>query len=299
VAARNIDRRAFLRNFTALSGGCGLLSACGRADFAEPGGGTLLARLRAAGEVRVGYSNEAPYSYIGEDAELTGEAAELAKVVFCRLGVEEIVPVPCEFGSLIAGLKVGLFDVIAAGMAIRQDRCAQVLFTDPEFVTPAAFLVPAGNPHGVRTFTDVARQRLRLGVLSGGVERSYARQAGVRQDQVVAYPDPSRAMDAVRSGALDAFASTTISLRHALSRDRDARLAVTAPFVPVLNGDEQFTAGAFAFPPDQERIVTEFNAELAQLKKSGQLLEIMRPFGFTDAEMTDMRANELCTNGRA
>ena len=34
--------------------------------------------------------------------------------------------------------------------------------------------------------------------------------------------------------------------------------------------------------------------ELRKLKESGELLRILRPFGFTKNEMTDMTAKELC-----
>ena len=52
--------------------------------------------------------------------------------------------------------------------------------------------------------------------------------------------------------------------------------------------------GAFAFLLDQQNIVTAFNAELTKLKESGELLEIVGPFGFTEEEMTDLTAEDLC-----
>ena len=39
---------------------------------------------------------------------------------------------------------------------------------------------------------------------------------------------------------------------------------------------------------------TPRNVELHKLKKSGELFRILRPFGFTKAEMTDLTAKELC-----
>ncbi|MBA3278940.1 MAG: ectoine/hydroxyectoine ABC transporter substrate-binding protein EhuB, partial [Geodermatophilaceae bacterium] len=34
--------------------------------------------------------------------------------------------------------------------------------------------------------------------------------------------------------------------------------------------------------------------ELANLKDSGRLLEIIEPFGFSEAELTDLTTDELC-----
>ncbi|CAM3978095.1 ectoine/hydroxyectoine ABC transporter substrate-binding protein EhuB [Kibdelosporangium persicum] len=244
--------------------------------------------------MRIGFANEAPYSFINSEAELTGEAAEVAKVVFSRLGVPNLVPIPSEFGSLIAGLKVGLFDVIGAGMSILPKRCEQVLFTNPDFVAPAAFLVPKGNPKGIRTFAEVAQQNLRLGVLIGATEKDYAIANGVPENRITAYQNQPSGLEAVNTGREDAFSLTSISLRDILAKNPGAPLEVTTPFVPEVDGRPQFTSGGFAFLPDQANIVAAFNEELAKLKKSGELLRILRPFGFTEAEMTDLTARELC-----
>nr|WP_198151944.1 ectoine/hydroxyectoine ABC transporter substrate-binding protein EhuB [Kibdelosporangium sp. MJ126-NF4]CTQ92424.1 amino acid ABC transporter, periplasmic amino acid-binding protein [Kibdelosporangium sp. MJ126-NF4] len=272
------------------------LPGCTRVDLsAEPNGGTLLDRLRQQGEVRIGFGNEAPYSFINSEAELTGEAAELAKVVFARLGVPKLVPIPSEFGSLIAGLKVGLFDVIGAGMSILPKRCKQVLFTNPDFIAPAAFLVPKGNPKGIKTFAEVAQQNLKIGVLIGATEKDYAVANGVPANRITAYQNQPSGLEAVNTGREDAFALTSISLRYILSKNPGAPLEVTTPFVPEVDGKPQFSSGGFAFLPDQGNIVAAFNKELDDLKKSGELLHILRPFGFTEAEMTDLTAQKLCT----
>jgi polar amino acid transport system substrate-binding protein len=65
--------------------------------------------------------------------------------------------------------------------------------------------------------------------------------------------------------------------------------------VPEVDGVPQRTGGAFAFLRDQQNIVDAFNGELDKLKQSGDLLEIVKPFGFTEAEMTDLQATDLCT----
>ena len=66
-------------------------------------GGDLLDRLKAQGVVRLGIAGEIPFGYIDKNGELTGEAPELARVIFKRLGVDSVQPVPTEFGSLIPG----------------------------------------------------------------------------------------------------------------------------------------------------------------------------------------------------
>jgi polar amino acid transport system substrate-binding protein len=299
MSGQSWTRRDFLRRTGALSaltvvGGLGL-SACSKVDLeSEPDGGTLLDRLRDRGEVKVGFANEAPYSFINNDAEFTGEAVELAKVIFSRLGIPNLEPIPSEFGSLIAGLKVGLFDVIGAGMFILPERCAQVLFTNPDYQATAAFYVREGNPLGITTYADVAAQGIRLGTLIGAVEKSYATDNGVSEDNIVEYQDALSGLDAVNTDRVDAFSLTTVSLKYTLSTRPGMPIEVTEPFVPEVDGVVQQTGGAFAFLRDQQNIVTAFNDELAKLKDSGELLEIVSPFGFTEEELTDLTAEDLC-----
>lgn len=294
-------RRDFLRRTGALSaltmvgGGLGL-SACSKVDLeSEPNGGTLLDRLRERGSVRVGFANEGPYSYVNGDAEVTGEAVALARAIFGRLGVPELEPIPSEFGSLIAGLKVGLFDVIGAGMFILPERCAEVLFTNPDYQATAAFLVPKGNPLGIQTYEDVAANPdIRLGTLIGAVEATYATGAGVSEDAITPYQDALSGLDAVNTERVDAFSLTTASLKYTLSTTPNTDLEVTQPFVPEVDGVPQETGGAFAFLLDQQNMVNAFNEELGKLKESGELLDIVGPFGFTEEEMTDLTAEDLC-----
>jgi polar amino acid transport system substrate-binding protein len=289
-------RRDFLRwSSTLVMVGAGL-SACSRVHLEdEPNGGTLLDRLRDAGEVRIGFANEAPYSYIDSNAEITGEAAELAKVIFRRLGVPEVTPIPSEFGSLIPGLKVGLFDVIGAGMFVTPVRCAEVLFTNPDYEAKTSFLVPKGNPKGLRTYADViAQQDVRLGTMIGAAEQIDAIDSGVDESRMTSYPDALSGLEAVEADRVDAFALTRISLNDVLGKNPGAPLELTEAFVPEIDGVPRRTGGAFAFLKDQQNIVDAFNAELSELKESGELLEIVRPFGFSEAEMTDLTATELC-----
>jgi polar amino acid transport system substrate-binding protein len=301
VCAASLGRRGFLRGATggaiALAmGGASTIAGCSRVDLgAEPDGGTLLQRLQRKGEVRVGFANESPYGYINSAAEFTGESPELAKAIFRRLGVDRLIPIPSEFGALISGLKVGLFDVIGAGMSVTPTRCREVLFTNPEFNAPAAFLVPKGNPRRIETFADIAAQPgFRLGVLIGAVESDYAEGSGVPKNEITALADQPSGLDAVLANRIDAFALTTISLRNALSKRPGATLEITKPFVPVVHGIPQYSAGAYAFLPDQTNIVNEVNRVLAELKASGELLSIIRPFGFSESEITNLTSAQIC-----
>ncbi|NUU23077.1 MAG: ectoine/hydroxyectoine ABC transporter substrate-binding protein EhuB [Streptomycetaceae bacterium] len=302
--ATGVSRRRFLRGSAgaglalAVAGTAAATSGCSQVDLSnEPGGGTLLKRLRDRGSVRVGFANEAPYSFLDKDADLTGEAAELAKVIFKRLGVPKIDPVPADFGALIAGLRSGLFDIIGAGMSITPTRCKAVLFTDPEFNASEAFLVPKGNPKGIKTMQDAAAAGITVGVLLGAVEADIAEKSGVSPGKIIRFADQPSAFDGVAGARVDAVALTSISLRWGLKQRSGLNLEVTPPYRPIIDGQEFLAAaGGFAVRPDQTDFTAAFNRELHVLRDSGQLLAIQAPFGFTqdDVPAPDLTAEKVC-----
>ncbi len=107
------------------SGGSEETSGDGGSDNGSEGssGDSKLAELQEAGTVTIGFANEEPYGYQGEDGELKGAAVDIATAVFAELGVDNVEGQLSDYGQLIPGVKAGKFDVITSGMAIKPDRC--------------------------------------------------------------------------------------------------------------------------------------------------------------------------------
>lgn len=273
----------------------GVLGATGCTRVAEASGkpgGDLLERLRAQGVVRLGIAGEVPFGYIDKDGRLTGEAPELAKVIFKRLGVDRIQPVPTEFGSLIPGLNSQQFDVVAAGMYVNPERCRQVIFADPDYQMLDSFIVRKGNPLGLHSYKDVVAKKAKFATGTGYADIQYAVEAGYERGDILIVPDQVAGLNAVETGRADVFAGTAITTREVVKKSGKAE--ATAPFAPLVKGKPHVDGGAFAFRPAETTLRDAFNVELHKLKKSGELFRILRPFGFTGAEMTDLTAKELC-----
>ncbi|WP_156726604.1 ectoine/hydroxyectoine ABC transporter substrate-binding protein EhuB [Streptomyces apocyni] len=286
---RPLRRRSLLAGAVAL----GALGAAGCSrvpDVGEIEGGSLLERLRDEGTVRVGIASEPPFGYVNEDGIATGEAPEIARVIFKSLGVNNIRAIPTEFGALIPGLKAQQFDVVSAGMYINPTRCEQVLFSDPDYVVLDSFIVKKGNPHGIRTYEDIVDKGLKLASGTAYAEIDYAKDAGVKD--ILILPDQVAGLDAVRQGRVDAFAGTNITVQGVVKGD--PQVEATEAFQPEMGGKPAYGAGGFAFRQSEKNLRDAFNRELHKLKDSGQLLRIVQPFGFTKDEMTDLTAEELC-----
>ncbi|MGW0282254.1 ectoine/hydroxyectoine ABC transporter substrate-binding protein EhuB [Streptomyces sp. NPDC003236] len=288
------SRRSLLAGVAAV-GAVGALGATGCtrvASASDENGGELLDRLRAQGVVRLGIAGEIPFGYIDRDGHLTGEAPELAKAVFKRLGVDRVQPVPTEFGSLIPGLNSQQFDVVAAGMYVNPERCEQVIFADPDYQMLDAFIVRKGNPKGLHSYQDVVEKKARFATGTGYAEIAYAVEAGYKESDILIVPDQVAGLNAVEAGRVDVFAGTALTAREVVKKS--AKAEATKPFAPKVKGKPHVDGGAFAFRPTETRLRDAFNAELRKLKRSGELFRILRPFGFTEAEMTHLTAKELC-----
>ncbi|MFJ9029344.1 ectoine/hydroxyectoine ABC transporter substrate-binding protein EhuB [Streptomyces sp. NPDC102274] len=285
---RPLGRRSLLLG-TAAFGAAGALGAAGCSRI--PSGDTL-ARLKSQRTVRLGIAGEAPYGFIDDQGDFTGEAVELAKVIFKRLGIGAVQPVATDFSSLIPGLNSQQFDVVSAGMYINKERCAQVIFADPEYQMLDSFIVRKGNPKGLHSYQDVVRTKAKIATGTGYAEIDYAISAGVPEKELVILQDPVAGLNAVESGRVDVFAGTALTGRDVVKKSSKAE--TTKPFAPIVDGEKKIDGGGFAFRPTDSELRDAFNVEIHKMKKSGELFRILKPFGFTEAEMTTLTAEELC-----
>ncbi len=90
-----------------------------------------LEELRQQGSIRVAVANEVPYGYLDDEGQGQGAGPEVARHVLEEIGIDDIEWVATSFGDLIPGLEEGRFDMAAAEMAIRPERCERVLFSRP------------------------------------------------------------------------------------------------------------------------------------------------------------------------
>lgn len=283
---------------TALAGG--LLAAAlvaASCSSTEPGTGAAkgntLDRVTEAKKINVGFANERPYAY-QDGGDLKGEAPAVHQYIFDQIGGIELEPKLFEFGALIQALNADRVDVVTAGMFITPERCQEANFSNPEYVATTALLVKKGNPDGLGDYKSAADKKAKVAVMTGAVEVEQAKGAGVPEGQLQVVADQQSGLDAVKSGRADAFALTSISLR-ALAKE-DTSVEVAEAFIPVVDGEEQVGAGAAVFRKGDTELRDAFNAELKKLLESDKWLELVEPYGFTEAEKPDpsLTAEKLC-----
>ncbi len=266
------------------------LAACGEK-------GSTLEQAIERGYVTVGFANEKPYAYKEANGELTGEAVEIARVILERLGIKEMRGELTEFGSLVAGLQADRFDMITAGMFINPERCSAVLFADPEYSIGEALAVKKGNPLGLGSYADVAKDDdAKVAVMTGAVEIGYMEKSGIPSERIVQVPDQASAISALQADRVQAITMTGPSLQAMLDSASDESIERVTDFEqPVIDGESVRGYGATAFRKVDTEFQEAYNAELQKMKESGELLEILQQFGFTEEELPgDMTAAALC-----
>ncbi len=284
----------------------GLLVGCGNdntkeqsssgGDAAAKASESTLARAKREGFIAVGFANERPYAYATPDGKLTGEAVEISRKILANLGIPEMNGVLTEFGSLIPGLKANRFDMITAGMFVTPERAEQVAFANPEYSIGEALAVKEGNPLNLHSYEDIkANPKAKVAVMVGAIEVEYLSKVGVADSQILTVPDQPSAISALQSGRADAITMTGPSLQAMLDSAKDDKLERVMDFTqPVIDGASVRGYGAAVFRIGDDEFREAFNVELQKLKDSGELLEILKEFGFTEQELPgEVTAEEL------
>lgn len=289
-----INRRELLKRAGTVSAAAvamPLIAACGGSSSSK----NSLAAAKKAGNINVGFANEAPYDFATASGDLTGEAPTVARYIMKQLGVPTITGVLTEFESLIPGLQAGRFDMVAAGMFITPQRCQSILFSDPDYAAPEALAVPKGNPKHLETLQDVAKAGAKVGVLSGAVEGGLAKTAGVKNIQE--FPDQTSMIEGLTAGRIDAICLTSISLRYAIQSAGGGKVELATPFFPVVNGKKSVDGGGYGFRKSDTSFRDQFNTVLHKMQNDGTLLKLVQPFGFGAPEIDaakGLTAAQLC-----
>jgi polar amino acid transport system substrate-binding protein len=256
-----------------------------------------LDRIKKEGVVRIGFANEAPWSYAQSDGTIAGADYELAALVFNKIGVPNLEGVLNKFGSLIPGLKANRFDLVVAGFYIRPARCEQVAFSEPTVAVGDAIVVKAGNPKKITSYKSViADPSLKLGGVVGAATAQNAKNAGIPDSQLIMFPDFVSAISALKAGRVDGALQTAITAQTTVRSANDPTIERALPFEQaIINGKPTINYAGFAFRPEDKDLVAAFNAELAKVLGGPEHLKILEKYSISANEIPKgMTTEALC-----
>ncbi|MFJ6313725.1 ectoine/hydroxyectoine ABC transporter substrate-binding protein EhuB [Pseudarthrobacter oxydans] len=290
----NITRRNLLRGAGTAALGvtvAGWITSCSSVPAGNPATGAtsnLLETAKAQGFIRVGIANEPPYTQVSPDGQVTGCEPDVLRAVCKRLGIDEVQGIITPYESMIPGLNANRWDVIAAGLFMKQSRCSQILYSEPVIVSTESFATPKGNPKSILTVADIiADPALRIAVLPGGFEEGVLKAANVPANQQLKVNDGRSGLEALKANRADAFMLPTLSLKSLAESDNS--FDITAPVE-----DAPRTGSGAAFRQGDTSFHEAYNKELAAFKATPEFSEILTKWGFDSTVVEGVTAEELC-----
>lgn len=231
--------------------------------------GDLLSRIRERGTIVVGLEGDwAPWSYVGEDDELTGYDVEVAKAIADKLGVELQI-VPGEWDGLFAGMDAGRYDLVINGVEVTEDRAEKYDFADPYAYIRTALIV-RGDNDDIHTFEDLKGKKT-----ANSIASTYMNLAESYGATCYGVATLDETLTMVLQGRVDATLNAIVSYTDYMSQHPDSNLKVVATTedasnvaIPMRKGDDTATL--------REAV----NQAIAELREEGTLSELsIRFFG--------------------
>lgn len=285
-------RRQFLKDLKGVAMLCAVAFALGALASAASAE-TLLERAKAGKPVRIGFANEVPWAYPGENNAPLGFANAHAVGVLNAMGITNIEPVVTDWGGLIPGLKANRFDVITGGMYILGSRCANVNFAEPMGVFGDAFIVAPGNPKGLETYQDIKNAGAVIATGAGYNIVEVAKKEGIAEGNIMQVPGPTEILAAVKSGRADAGGVTFFTAKN-LAKESGGAVEVTDP-----SKLPEWTLNwvGIAFRPSDKDFLAAFNEAQAKYLGSEEMLAAVAEYGYTKSQLPgDTTTAYACAN---
>ena len=244
-----------------------------------------LKQIYQTGTIKLAYRSDAnPFSFVSLQGQPDGYTIDLCKFIASSLERQlnnkltiEWVPVDSQnrFNSIAAGVA----DIECGSSSVSFARMTTVDFSSFIFMENTGLVVRTNS--GISSFGDLTGKK--IAVIVGTTNKSaLTREVQRRQLQtaVVRVKDRREGIAALRSGAVDSFASDKLLLIGALAAD-----VADYKMLPENLSTEPY---ALALPRGDWRFRAAVNKSLSQLYSSPQILDIYRKWFAALGERPDL-----------
>lgn len=255
--------------------------------------GPLEDRFAAGDTIRIGFANEIPFAYPGEDGTPKGFVNAAVIGVLAKMGYTNIETVETEWGGLIPGLNAGQFDIITGGMNILAARCENIAFSEPVAKIGDGFIVAPGNPKGIQTYVSVKDSGAMLATGAGYSNIDAAKAAGVTEAQMMIVPGPTEILAAVTAGRADVGTGTYPTMKQLADSSGGAVEIVDPSAMP----EDSFNWAGVGFRKEDQDFLDRFNAAQKDYLGSAEMLAAVAEYGYSDAMLPGDKTTEwVCAN---
>lgn len=254
---------------------------------------SLMERAEAGEPIRIGFANEIPFAYPGDDGSPKGFVNVYTIAVLEKMGYDNVEAVQTEWGGLIPGLNAGRFDIVTGGMNILASRCENIAFSEPMAKVGDGFIVAPGNPKGLNNYADLTENDAVMVTGAGYSNIEAARAAGVPDANIMQVPGPTEILAAVRAERADAGAGTYFTMKQLADSSNGAVEASDPNAMP----EESFNWAGIGFRDADQAFVDAFNAAQAEYLGSEEMLAAVAEYGYGEGSLPgDVTTEWVCAN---
>ena len=207
-----------------------------------------------------------PYEYV-TNHKIDGIDPEIVRTVADRIGYDLDIH-DMAFDSVIAAVQTGKADIAASGITVTEERKKQVFFTLPYVVAEQVIIVPKNSP--VKSSKDL--KKLRIGVQHGTTGDTFVAK-NIKEPE--RFANGPLAVAALLAGKIDAVVVDGEPAEVYIAQNPGLKK------IPEPLTCEEY---AFAIGKHNVELLTKFNAELQQMKNSGELFAIINRYKELNSE---------------
>ncbi|QGZ36606.1 ectoine/hydroxyectoine ABC transporter substrate-binding protein EhuB [Stappia indica] len=254
---------------------------------------SLLERAEKGEPIRIGFANEVPFAYPGEDGSPKGFVNAYTIGVLKTMGFENIEPVQTEWGGLIPGLNANRFDIVTGGMNILASRCENIAFSEPMAKVGDGFILAPGNPKNISDYASLVANNAVMVTGAGYSNIEAAKGAGVPESNIMQVPGPTEILAAVRAGRADAGAGTYFTMKQLADSSNGAVEASDPNAMP----EDSFNWAGIGFRKADQAFLDKFNEAQAKYLGSEEMLAAVAEYGYGEGSLPGDKTTEwVCAN---
>jgi len=254
---------------------------------------SLLERAEGGEPIRIGFANEIPFAYPGDDGSPQGFVNVMTIGILEKMGYDNVEPVQTEWGGLIPGLNANRFDIVTGGMNILASRCENIAFSEPIATVGDGFILAPGNPKNISDYASLVENEAVMVTGSGYSNIEAAKAAGVTDANIMQVPGPTEILAAVRAGRADAGAGTYFTMKQ-LADSSDGAVEASDPSAMP---EDSFNWAGIGFRKADQDFVDQFNTALAEYVGSEEMLAAVAEYGYGEGSLPGEQSTEwVCAN---
>ncbi|HEX5609241.1 MAG TPA: basic amino acid ABC transporter substrate-binding protein [Solirubrobacterales bacterium] len=197
----------------------------------------------------------------GKAPNYKGFDIELMEAIGENIG-REVEFQDTSFDTIFRDLAQGKFDAVASASTITDEREKTVDFTNPYYLSEQAILVEEGSD--IVSLEDLAGTK--VGVQQGTTGEEYS-EANAEADEVRTYPSGPDAVNALKSGVVDAVMIDIPVAENAVNAGGGIEISAAIPT------EEEY---GFAVAQGETELLDELNEGLAQAIEDGTYAKIYK-----------------------